>query len=443
MKNNIKISVIGLGKLGLCTATCFASKGYDVIGVDINDQLVNDINSGKSPIEEPGLQELLSQSVSNIRATTSIPKAIKETDVSFIIVPTPSNEDGSFSNGFVISVIEEIGKALITKDSFHVVSVTSTVMPGTTASIVKPLLEELSGKVCGVDFGLVYNPEFIALGSVIKDFLHPDMILIGESDAKAGDIVQSIYDDVCVNEPHYTRMSWVNAELTKLSINCYVTMKISYANTLAAVCERLPGADVDVVADAVGHDSRIGTKYIKGALGFGGPCFPRDNRAFIQVAKDVMINAELAEAVINVNESQVERICSSISDVIGDGNKITVLGLSYKPETNVIEESQSIAIATNLIGQGFDVTVYDPAVTQMHLSDINLSFSDSIKNAVADCDLCVIATPWREFNSLDPSMLKSEAIVFDCWRLLDSKKFVNYVAVGKDLMMNTEESLVE
>src|SRR5262249_32804959 len=199
---------------------------------------------------------------------------------------------------------EAIGRALRAKQRFHLVVLTSTVMPGTTGGPVRAALEEASGKRVGQDFGLCYGPEFIALGSVIRDFLNPDFVLIGESDLRSGAMLESLYKEVCENDPPVARMNLVNAEITKLSINSYVTTKISFANMLARICEKLPEADVDVVTAALGLDSRIGTKYLKGAVSYGGPCFPRDNRAFAALARQLDAPADLPEATDPFNRAQ-------------------------------------------------------------------------------------------------------------------------------------------
>ena len=203
-----------------------------------------------------------------------------------ITVPTPSDANGRFSNAYVEAVLDRIAGGLKAKKTFHVVALVSTVMPTTCEHVFVPILEKLTGKVCGRDFGFVYNPEFVALGSVIHDFLHPDMLLIGASDERSAQLCRELYSSVVENDPYYAVMNLTNAEITKLSLNCYVTMKISFANELALICERIPGADVDVVTTAVGADTRVGRRYLKGGLGFGGPCFPRDNLAFQRCAED-------------------------------------------------------------------------------------------------------------------------------------------------------------
>ena len=252
------VSVVGLGKLGAPIAACIAARGVEVVGVDGDAAKVAQLNRGVAPVHETGLPELLAQSGGRLRATTSVAEAIAATDTTFVIVPTPSDESGGFALEHVRRAIEEIGAALREKDSYHLVAVTSTVLPGALEAVVLPLLEAASGKRCGPGFGLCYSPEFVALGSVIRDFLEPDFLLIGESDPAAGDALERVYRAVCRTTPPVARIGFANAELAKLAVNNYVTTKISFANMLASLCERIPGADVDAVTSALGLDKRIG-----------------------------------------------------------------------------------------------------------------------------------------------------------------------------------------
>ena len=251
---------------------------------DLCSDFVTKLNQRIAPVEEPGLQAMLKASNGELRATTDYQEAIPISDISCIVVPTPSDEDGTFSLEFVEAAARQIGEVLRVSNRYHVVSLVSTVMPGDTER-VKQVLELSSGKRCGEDFGLCYSPEFIALGRVIDDLLNPDMILIGESDKHAGNVYESMLMALVDNEPPVMRMNFVNAELTKLAINTYITTKISYANMLARICEKVDGADADVVTQALGLDSRIGPKYLRGAVAYGGPCFPRDNIAFLRAAE--------------------------------------------------------------------------------------------------------------------------------------------------------------
>jgi UDPglucose 6-dehydrogenase len=267
----MQISVIGLGKLGAPLAAVLASKGHDVVGVDLSADYVHKLANGIAPVQEPQLQELINANRARLRATTSFAEAVQASELSFIIVPTPSGPDGTFSNRHVLSAVREIGKCLRKKRDYHVVNITCTVMPGSCDGEIREALEESSGRTVGVNVGLCYNPEFIALGSVVKNMLYPDMILLGESDARAGTALESVYRQVCEKQPPVQRMSLVNAEIVKISVNTFVTTKITYANMLSGICERIPGADVDIVTAALGLDTRIGRKYLQGALGYGGP----------------------------------------------------------------------------------------------------------------------------------------------------------------------------
>ncbi|MFN3329538.1 MAG: nucleotide sugar dehydrogenase, partial [Pyrinomonadaceae bacterium] len=290
-----RISVIGLGKLGASMAACFAYRGFEVIGVDISPKVVDAVNSGKAPVQETGLDDLISANKERIRATLSHEEAVLNSDISFVIVPTPSDERGAFSLQYAAWAYKEIGKALAKKNGYHNVVLTSTVLPGSTRQVLMPVLEKESGKKAGKDFGVCYSPEFIALGSVIRDFLNPDFTLIGELDERCGEQLEQLYSKVVENGAPSARMSIENAELTKIAVNTFVTTKITFANMLAEICEKIPGGNVDVVTKALGMDSRIGHKYLKGALGYGGPCFPRDNIALSFIAKELGVSAELAK----------------------------------------------------------------------------------------------------------------------------------------------------
>lgn len=252
------------------------------------------MNCGIAPIYEPGLQDLLNANQELLTGTNDYENAVMNSDVTFIVVPTPTESNGDFSLHYVLEAAKNIGDVLRKKQDYHLMVLTSTVMPGAIDKELRPYLESRSGKKCGQDLGLCYNPEFIALGTVIRDFLNPDFILIGESDSHSGEILESLYKQVCENDPPIARMCIINAELTKLAVNTYVTIKITFANMLARICERLPGADVDVVTSALGLDSRIGRKYLKGSIGYGGPCFPRDNGALKTLARSIGTSAIFA-----------------------------------------------------------------------------------------------------------------------------------------------------
>ncbi|CAN2039965.1 UDP-glucose 6-dehydrogenase [Candidatus Magnetomoraceae bacterium gMMP-15] len=424
----MNISVIGLGKLGLCTAACFASKGHQVIGVDNNHYILESLDSKKCPINENGLEELLQKAWHYLTITDSVEYAVLNSEITLIIVPTPGQPDGKFTNQYVENVLKDIAPALQKKHSFHIVDVVSTVMPGSCDKIFKPLIEELSCKVCGKDFGLVYNPEFIALGSVIKDFLNPDLVLIGASDEPSAEIVKNLYFTMCDNSPDVAVMSLINAEITKLSLNCFVTMKISFANELASICEKISGANIDTITNALGLDTRIGAKYLKGGLGFGGTCFPRDNLAFQAFASDAGMKAKLGAAVVAINNSVINRLLNIICKNTNAGEKVALFGLSYKPGTHIVEESQSIMLARKLIEKNYTVSVHDPKALKnaKDLLGETVSYHDDPYICAKDTSAIVLLTNWLIYNQIDWKQIcksaKNDAIVLDSWRILKNIK---------------------
>jgi UDPglucose 6-dehydrogenase len=422
----MKISVIGLGKLGAPLAAVLASKGFRVIGTDLNPLLVDAINAGRAPVDEPRVQELIDENRDRLHATTDAATAVAETDVTFVIVPTPSDATGRFSNTFVLNAMAMAGAGVRRKTGYHVVVVTSTVMPGSTGGEIRAALEAHSGRAVGPSLGLCYNPEFIALGSVVRDMLTPDMILIGESDAKAGDTLERIYDKSCDNKPLVRRMNFVNAELTKISVNTYVTTKISYANMLADICDRIPGADVEVVTQAIGCDSRIGVKYLRGAIGYGGPCFPRDNVAFAALARSIGARAELAEATDTLNRYQIERVLGAIQARHPGTGAIGVLGLAYKPDTSVVEQSQGLELVERLLEDGQDVVAFDPRALASAQASIRQPFqaAASAEACVRAASLVVVMTPWPEFRAVPAEAFtrSPRLTVIDCWRLLSREE---------------------
>src|SRR5215469_6825043 len=396
------VSLVGIGKLGAPMAACMAARGFRVKAVDLDSQKVDCINRKVAPVHEPGLEELLQASGALLEATQDIGQAVRNSEVTFIVVGTPSEEGGGFSLRYVLPTCEAIGKVLRTKKDYHLVVLTSTVMPGSTGGQVRAALERASGKRCGQDFGLCYSPEFIALGTVIRDFYHPDFLLIGESDMRAGDLLTKLYGSVCKNSPPLARMNFVNAEITKLAVNTYITTKISYANMLARLCERLPEADVNVVTDALGLDSRIGPKYLKGAVSYGGPCFPRDNRAFAALAMRSGAFSDLADATDRFNRAQISWIAKTIQGHRTDNEEIGILGLTYKPNTDVVEEAFGLLLAQELSSANLPVMVFDPSVdATRELSGLKtIRFAGSARDCIAQSAVVVLATPWKEFTEL-------------------------------------------
>jgi UDPglucose 6-dehydrogenase len=436
-----KLSVIGLGKLGACSAACFAYRGYDVIGLDLNEGFVEAVNKGNAPVTEPRLQELITDSGNRLRATSDHSEIIRDSDITFLIVPTPSREDGNFSIDFMSNALERLSEALKENGKpYHLFVITSTVSPGSTEDKLIPLIERVSRRKLNEGFGVCYNPEFIALGSVITNFLNPDMVLIGESDNFAGEQLEEVYRNVCENEPYIARMSLISGEITKISLNSYVTMKISYANTLANICENIPGADIDDISTALGADKRISPYYLRGGLGYGGPCFPRDNRAFSAFAAKYGVDAKLAKTTDEVNRFQVDHLVDLVMDNV-NGKKdisVSILGAAYKPNTPVIEESPAIELINELLKKNIKVNVYDPlALDNVRAVYGNrISCSSTARECIENSSICVITTQAEEFKAIDESYFMNGCeTVIDCWRILDPSRLgnrVKYRAIGMD-----------
>ena len=429
----MKIAVFGLGKLGCPIAAVFASKGHDVTGVDVNARAVDLVNRGQAPVEETGLQDLLATLGGRLRATTDGEGAVAASDLSIVIVPTPSEPSGAFSLSIMLDAATAVGRGLKKHSGYHVVVIASTVLPGAMDRDIVPAIEKASGKRHNADFGICYSPEFVALGNVIHDMLNPDILLIGEGNARAGSVVENFYRGVVDNTPSFLHMSIVNAEVTKLSVNTYVTTKISFANMLADICERIPGADARIVTAAIGRDSRIGSKFIAPGAAYGGPCFPRDNKALSFLARSLGGHARLAETTDEVNRDQSIRLAEIAARNLPAGGRVGILGLSYKPDAVIAEESAGYHLALGLAERGIAAIAYDPVAMDhaRHLLGDRISFASSAEDCLAQASVVVIATPWKSFTGLQ---YRPGQVLIDCWKSIDPATLnngVTYIALGR------------
>jgi UDPglucose 6-dehydrogenase len=435
-----RFSIVGLGKLGASMAAAIASRGHHVIAVDVNHRAVDALNAGRAPVQETGLQALIEEHRARLTATMNHATAIHETELTFVIVPTPIDERGAFSLQYAAYAFREIGKALKDKKKQHTVVLTSTVLPGATRHGLVPILERHSGKRAGASFGVCYGPEFIALGSVIADFLSPDFILIGELDEESGRHLEACYREIVPAPVPVRRMTLENAELAKICVNSYLTTKITFANMLAELCGRMPGGDVDVVSDAVGLDSRIGRKYLTGGLGFGGPCFSRDNVALAFLAAALGARSDLPLATNALNRSLTMGLVQQLRARVSRETTVAILGLAYKPGSHVVDESQSIQIANAFLDQGARVLAYDPLAGETASDALGgrALILGSPEACLREADLAVIATPDPAFKALTPAEFHAEGrriIVVDCWRILSPRiaedPDIEYLAYGR------------
>lgn len=415
----MEIAVIGLGKLGLPLAALFANSGHKVRGFDNSNGLRELLNAGLFQSNEPQLSELLISAKSNLTICESIVEAVQDTEAVFVIVPTPSLPSGHFSNEYVLSVIESMGPALIKTKNKIVIDIVSTLMPGSCMGSIWDALEKSTSSKIGEKIGLCYNPEFIALGSVIKDMQYPDMHLLGESHNWAGDVIENALTSLVKKQVPCQRMNLSEAELVKIAINNFVTMKISYANSLYQAAEKMQGIDIDRVTNAIGLDSRIGNKYLKGAAPYGGPCFPRDTRALAALYSELDISQALPIATEQINNSHVDFIKDFVVRNIHESKKVGVVGISYKPGTPVIEESPGVAIVNALLDQGLDVTTWDDEGAIVDTADKTKAHAQaqtSLDILLANVDFVVVTRPLDEATQILKKISQSGKPWLDLWR---------------------------
>ncbi len=411
----LSIAVFGLGKLGGTLAGVLASSGHSVREFDVSPEAIQAVNLAQPLSFEPELKELLEQHRGLISAFADPNEALTGTSVAYVIVPTPSTAEGAFDNSFVLAALEQIAEHLRDFPREYTIVIASTVMPGSCEEEFIPLLERVAGLMIGQEIGLAYSPEFIALGSIVKDMRFPDLVLVGESDSKTGQLVSDLSRTVTHNKPEVRRMSLSSAEVAKIAINTFVTTKISFANMLSEVCDAIPGAHIDDVTSALGSDSRIGPRYLRGALGYGGPCFPRDNRALTHVAESRGVRATIARATDEVNERQVDRIVDLILMNSTPGDIVAIVGLAYKADTPVLEGSQAVAIGKKLtvserMVMGFDELVIAREV-EREVPGIEL-----VKSPIdlARAQVIVLALPVKSIEGWS-FLAQSNPLIIDMW----------------------------
>ncbi len=438
------ISVLGIGYVGLCTAVAFASKGYNVIASTHDAEKAAKINRGIPPFHEPNLQNLLEKTVQNGYLKCLVDqteRSILETDLTFNAVGTPSRIDGSIDLQFIETSSRDVGKALYKKSSYHLVIIKSTVVPGTTQDLVKPILEKESRKKCGADFGLCMSPEFLRQGSAFEDTMYTDRVVIGEFDKRSGFTLESLYKDFYAdNTPPIIRTSLATAELIKYASNSLLATKISFINTIANICEKIPGADVKTVAAAMGLDKRIGPLFLNAGLGYGGSCFPKDVKALIASSKAFNYVPELLESVEKVNYTQPLKAVQFCKQQLGNlkGKVIAILGLAFKPDTDDMREARVIPIINQLLKEGADVTAYDPVATPTAKAIFNnkIHYATSALECIKNADCCIIVTEWPEFKNLSPEDFvkqMKQPVLIDGRRIYNPEAYsekLRFLAIG-------------
>lgn len=448
----MKIAVVGAGYVGLVTGVCLASQGHQVVCIDKEQSIVTGINNMQTPIYEPGLEELLAQVVrsGNLTATTVLRDAVQAAEVSIIAVGTPLGEKG-IDLDYVKGSAAEIGAVLKEKTDYHVVCVKSTVVPTTTDTLVKDIIEAASGKKAG-EFGLAMNPEFLREGKAVADFMSPDRIVIGTYDDKSFAVMERVYADFSVP---LIQTNLRTAEMIKYTANALLVSLISYANEIASICEATGDIDVQEVMAGVILDKRFTPRlngdliypemlhYLQAGCGFGGSCLPKDVKALIAFSEDRGCPSRMLAAAIKINEEQAARLLKKLEDRLGSlaGKKIAVLGLAFKPGTDDIRESPSLGIINGLLARGAEVCATDPiALEKMKLAipeARGVRYTKDYKLALLGAAGALLVTPWQEYLAIPPEdycQLMHYPLVLDCRRALAKKRLeragVIYAGVG-------------
>lgn len=424
----MKISIFGIGYVGCVSAACFAHAGHDVIGVDVNPTKVDIINSGKSPIVEPQMNELIHDVVKSgkLRATTDSLEAVKASDISLVCVGTPSKPNGSLDLRHVARVCEEIGAALATKETFHTVVIRSTMLPGSIESVAQPALEKTSRKKAGKDFGVCVNPEFLREGTSVKDFYAPPFTLIGAGDEETANIVSNLYSNI--DAPIFNT-AIKTAEMVKYVCNCFHALKVSFANEIGNICKALE-LDSHEVMKVFCADTKLNLSpyYLKPGFAFGGSCLPKDLRAVSYKAKELDVEVPLLSAITATNKLQVEK---ALDMVLSTGSKqVGVLGFSFKAGTDDLRESPMVTLIETLLGKGLELVIYDRDVSLARLFGSNKAYIEeeiphiaklmrgSIDEVLDAANTIIIGNRSEEFRQIE-SRLRPGQTVIDLVRLFD------------------------
>lgn len=424
----MRLSVFGIGYVGCVSAACFAKAGHDVIGVDVNPTKVGIINSGKSPIVETGIEELIAEMVgaSRLSAMTNSAEAIMNSDASLVCVGTPSNANGSLDLNHVKHVCEEIGAALRNKPGRHTIVIRSTMLPGTIEGLVIPTLEQSSGKRAGTDFGVCINPEFLREGSSLKDFYAPPFTLIGADDEETAALVRQLYADI---EAPLFVTSLKTAEMVKYACNCFHALKVSFANEIGNICKAV-GIDSHEVMKVFSQDTKLNLSpyYLTPGFAFGGSCLPKDLRAINYKAKQLDVEVPVLSAILPSNRLQIER---AVNMVLQTGKKrVGVLGFSFKAGTDDLRESPMVTLIETLIGKGLQLALYDRDVSLAKLFGANKQYIEreiphisqlmrgSVDEVLQDSEVLVIGNKAKEFQNIEGRIRKGQ-MVLDLVRLFD------------------------
>ncbi|HKQ08523.1 MAG TPA: UDP-glucose/GDP-mannose dehydrogenase family protein [Blastocatellia bacterium] len=426
----MKLSVFGLGYVGCVSAACFAKAGHEVVGVDVNQVKVDIINGGRSPIVEPGIEELIREAVGagRLRATTDAAEAVAGADVSLVCIGTPSNPNGSLNLAYIKRACQQIGEAIAARTRFHIVVMRSTMLPGTIEQTVIPTLEVYSGKRAGRDFGVAINPEFLREGTSLADFNNPPFTLIGADDEDTAGLLSRLYAGI--DAPLLT-VRVKEAEMVKYACNTFHALKVTFANEIGNVCKAM-NVDSHKVMEVFCKDTKLNLSpyYLKPGFAFGGSCLPKDLRAITYKAKELDVDVPVLSAILASNRRQVERV---VEAVLETGRKrVAVLGLSFKSGTDDLRESPMVALIETLIGKGMKLAIYDRDVELARLFGANKEYIEreiphisslmcaDLNQVIEQAEVVIVGKKEEEFRALAERM-NDGRIVIDLVRLFDAQ----------------------
>ena len=432
----MKIGIVGLGFVGLSLTSVLSSKGYNVIGIDVDKEKCKKINNGISPFFEPELEDLLKKGLKKKLKISSDFKLIRDCDFIFVTVGTPQNENGSIDLSIIKKAISTIGENLQNNKKKPIILVKSTVIPGTLKKNILPILEKKSKKKAGKHFGLISNPEFLQESTAIRDTKFPHVVVLGGYETEFMKKARNLFTKLHPNVPiiitnHQT------AEMIKYANNSFLATKISFINQLSNICQKIPGANVDDVAKTIGLDPRIGKLFLNAGPGYGGSCLPKDMKALINFAGTTGINPTLLNAVEEINTKQLEQIISITKKKLSNlkSKRITILGTAFKPETDDIRDSIAIELIKKLQKRQANITIHDPKAiknTERIFGD-KIKYAKTIADAFSKSQCVIIMTQWKQYSKINNNNIKKmdRKIIIDSRRILAEKELVaDYQAIG-------------
>ena len=439
----MRIAMIGTGYVGLVSGACFSEFGIDVVCVDKIDEKIDALNNGEIPIYEPGLDDLVAKNVDagRLSFTKNLAEAVENADAVFIAVGTPSRRgDGHADLTYVYDAAREVAQSMVG----YTVIVTKSTVPVGTGDKVEDIIQQESP---AGDFDVVSNPEFLREGSAIIDFMRPDRVVIGAASDRAQDVMRNIYRPLFLIETPILFTARRTAELIKYAANTFLATKITFINEMADLCESV-GADVQDVSKGIGLDGRIGAKFLHAGPGYGGSCFPKDTLALVKTAQDAGAPIRIVETVVDVNEKRKSALADKIADATGgdlSGKTVAVLGLTFKPNTDDLRDSPSLAIVPALVAQGADVRAFDPQGMEEAKEIITgIKWCSSAYDAIDGSDVLTIVTEWNEFRALDLQRIKdlmNDAVMVDLRNIYNPDEMVaagfDYHSIGRPSALRT------